>query len=82
LNTDDIASPVGAGKTQITYVSSNELIAALCDARDRLDEGVELLNEALDLREQLEWGVLDLDHARGAVSQLGRAVLVHRRSRI
>jgi len=81
LNTDDLAKPASAGK-QITYVSSNELIAQLCDARDRLDEGVELLNSALDLRELLYMGVLDMDEARHLVHELKvGSIKAHRRPR-
>jgi hypothetical protein len=81
LNTDDIASPAGA-KTEITFLSSNELIAQLCDARDQLDEGVELLSSALDLRELLYMGVLDMDEARHLVHELKvGSIKAHRRPR-
>jgi hypothetical protein len=66
----------------VVYVSSNELIAQLCDARDQLDRGIELLNETLDLREQISWGVVDADDARDAVYKLVRSIEAHRRSRI
>jgi hypothetical protein len=63
------------------FTSSNELIAQLCDARDQLDRGVSLINESLDLREQFEWGAIDVDAARDEVHKLVRAIEAHRRSR-
>jgi hypothetical protein len=64
----------------VVSLSSNELIAQLCDARDQLDRGISLINEALDLREQLWWSI-DMDDARIGVDNLVRAIQEHRRSR-
>lgn len=56
----------------------NKLIAELEDARAKLDRGVDLLQLAIDLQEQLWWS-LDLDDAVAEVAALKRAVEAHRR---
>jgi hypothetical protein len=50
-----------------------DLIPQLNDARDRLDEEVDLMQRALDLREQLTWG-LDLEILRDGVADWRREV--------
>jgi hypothetical protein len=64
----------------IIPVSSNELIVELCNARARLDRGIELLNRALDTREQIWWQI-DMDQARSAVDSLVSSIERHRKSR-
>jgi hypothetical protein len=64
----------------IIPVSSNELIVELCNARARLDRGIELLNRALDTREQIWWQI-DMDQARSAVDALVSSIERHRKSR-
>jgi hypothetical protein len=50
-------------------------------ARDALNASLELLRWSIDLREQLEWGVLDVDEARQAVAELNRACEQHKARR-
>jgi hypothetical protein len=56
---------------------------ALHQARDRLDESVTLLERALDLLDQMQWGVLALEDAGELVAELRRDVraLIGRRRR-
>jgi hypothetical protein len=65
--------------TVLAPILGVDLVAQLSIARDRLDRGVLLLNRALDLREQLAWGVLDMDVARDMVAEFKRAVGDHKR---
>lgn len=55
-------------------VRGNYLVAALSDARNRVEKNCHLINEALDLLEQLQWGVLDIDDARQEVRKLKGAI--------
>jgi hypothetical protein len=47
-------------------------------ARSRIDRATALINRALDLREQLEWGI-DLDVAAQEVADFTRDVTLHKR---
>lgn len=60
---------------------SNQALTPYRVARARLDASTELLTRALDLREQLQWGVLDADEAVHAVWQLKRDAIAHKRGR-
>ena len=62
-------------------VAATDLLAQLAVARARLEATLDLLDRALDLREWLWFGTLDMDHARDLVGMLKRDVQVHRRSR-
>jgi hypothetical protein len=53
------------------------LVECLGVARDRLDRAVELIEWAIDLHEQLTWGVFDMDDARNEVAKFKRAVEAH-----
>ena len=55
----------------------NRLLARFHYARQRLDRGVDLMQEANDLREQLGWG-LDLDDMTAAVDSFKRGVAAYR----
>jgi hypothetical protein len=59
---------------------SDDLDQQLDAARDRLDRDVELLSQALDLRELLEW-CIDLDDAVSAVAEFKYVSKAHRRRR-
>jgi len=59
-----------------------EVIAELNERRDWLDRATDLMERALDLREQLQWGVFDADDARAAVAEFKRDCRVHRRRRL
>ncbi len=56
--------------------AGHDLLARLDAARARLDASVLLLGQALDLREQLWWGI-DLDDARDNVNAIKYAVKAH-----
>jgi hypothetical protein len=58
---------------------NNDRVVELDGARRRLDHGVDLMQEAIELRQQLYFG-LDLDHAVELVEQFKRAVDAHRRA--
>ena len=47
--------------------------------RARLDRGVDLMQRALELREQLEWGIFDLDEAIAEVRAFKGAVAQYRK---
>jgi hypothetical protein len=65
--------------TVLTPPQGVDLVAQLAAIRGRLDRSTELLNRALDLHQQLAWGVLDLYDARDMVAQLKRDVAKHKR---
>jgi hypothetical protein len=58
-------------KVRVPSQEEADLISSLNAARDKLDARVALLNRALDLREELYFG-LDLDQAVDAVRELRR----------
>jgi hypothetical protein len=49
------------------------LLAQARESRRRLDEGLDLIREGLDLRERL-WMQIDLDEARRQVADFNRAI--------
>ena len=57
----------------------NRALARLAYYRDRVDLATSLMQRAIDLQEQLTWG-LDLDHMRDEVSAFTRDVLTYRQS--
>jgi hypothetical protein len=57
------------------------LLTQYRSARGALNASLELLGWSIDLREQLEWGVLDVDEARAAVAELNRACELHKARR-
>jgi hypothetical protein len=57
----------------------NRLLAHLDWRRQRLDRASDLIEQAIDLREQLHWGI-DLDHARDLVDTLKRGVAAYAQS--
>ena len=56
----------------------NRLLVRFDYARARLDRGVDLLQQALELRELLGWGVVDLDDAVERVREFKRAAAIYR----
>jgi hypothetical protein len=56
-----------------------DLIAELNLARSRIDRATQLMSRALDLREQLEWGGLDLDDMAREVADFTRDAIRHKR---
>jgi hypothetical protein len=55
----------------------NRLLVRLDFARARLDRGVDLMERAIELRQQLQWG-LDLDDMRDQVDAFKRDVATNR----
>ena len=62
-------------------MSQQNLIGQYHSARDALNASLELLRWSIDLREQLEWGVFDVDDARASVAELKRACEQHKARR-
>jgi hypothetical protein len=67
------------GLDHSTSENSADPLRQLDGARDRLDRAVELMQQSLDLRQQLAWGVLDIDHARAEVHTFKSAVAAYQR---
>lgn len=57
------------------------LVIQYHSARDALNASLDLLRWSIDLREQLSWGVFDVDDARAAVAELTRACEQHKARR-
>ena len=62
-------------------MSQENLITEYRCARDALNASLDLLTWSIDLREQLEWGVLDIDSARAEVGAFKRACERHKAHR-
>jgi hypothetical protein len=62
-------------------MNQHHLIEQYHSARDALNASLELLRWSIDLREQLEWGVFDIDDARAAIAELNRACEQHKARR-
>jgi hypothetical protein len=62
-------------------MSKQNLIGQYRSARDALNASLDLLRWSIDLREWLEWGILDVDDARAAVAELKRACEQHKARR-
>ena len=55
----------------------NRLLARLDYYRARVDRASELMQRALDLREQLTWGGIDIDAMRDQVDALRRGIAAY-----
>ena len=53
---------------EITASASVDLVAQLNAARAKLDSDTELMQWAIDLREMLRWGALDIDVAHAEIA--------------
>ena len=62
-------------------MNQENFITAYRCARDTLNSSLDLLTWSIDLREQLEWGVLDIDDARAEVGAFKRACERHKAHR-
>jgi hypothetical protein len=58
-------------------MTQENLITEYRSARDALNASLDLLCWSIDLREQLEWGVLDIEFARAEVAAFKRACERH-----
>jgi hypothetical protein len=65
--------------TVLTPIKGADLVAQLEATRSRVDRATQLMQWSIDLREQLTWGVLDIDAAREEVAAYKRAVEQHER---
>jgi hypothetical protein len=65
------------GNSQSPPHHHNRLLIRLDYARRRLDRGVDLMERAIELRQQLQWG-LDLDHVRDQVDAFKRDIVTYR----
>jgi hypothetical protein len=57
------------------------LVREYHSARDALNASLDLLQWSMDLREQLQWGVFDLDEAKAQIAELKRACEAHKARR-
>lgn len=74
---DQTSTPnCAASQTKLLPRHHNRALARLAYYRDRVDLATSLMQHALDLREQLTFG-LDLDEMRDQVDALKRAVAVY-----
>jgi hypothetical protein len=71
---------VGGQPLTLDGTMRQQLIAELDAARGQLNETLDLLNRALDLREQLWFGI-NLDDMAEAVAELRQATEAHKRAR-
>ena len=57
------------------------LLTQYRESREALNASQDLLTWSIDLREQLQWGVLDIDDARAEVGAFKRACERHKAQR-
>lgn len=62
-------------------MNQDNLITEYRCARDDLNASLDLLTRSIDLREQLKWGVFDLEFAQAEVAAFKRACERHRAQR-
>ena len=65
--------------TALIPIKGADLVAQLGVTRARVERATQLMQWSLDLREQLTWGVFDIDAAREEVAAYKRAVEEHKR---
>jgi hypothetical protein len=61
--------------------NQSPLLTQYRSARDALNASLYLLRWSIDLREQLEWGVFDIDEAKAAVHAFKCACAAHKAGR-
>jgi hypothetical protein len=71
------SSEVVLGRAKSLNATSH-LLTQYRNAREELNAGLALLQRAIDLRELLSWGVLDLDEAREEAPAFNRAADLHK----
>jgi hypothetical protein len=70
--------PLPNSKRTAVSQADIRLLGRYRSARAELDASLALLKWSINLREQLAWGVFDLDDARAAVADFNRAFAQHK----
>jgi len=65
--------------TALTPIKGADLVAKFAASRARVERATQLMQWSIDLREQLTWGLFDIETAREEVAAFKRALEQHKR---